>query len=153
MGSWSSQGQTFRISGPSNIGEDGPSQGSSAPGAGRSGQCQTSADCASRVPYCSELGYCHGGTLPFDEAQLEIEDSQKNAAPDQRPIGYVNNNPRKNSPVFAQNGSGGGNNNNRGNDNNGGNQRKGASQGRNKASSTVSTSSGGGGCPGSLQEC
>ena len=58
-------------------------------------QCRTSADCASRVPYCSKLGYCHGGTLPFDEAQLEIEDSQKNAAPDQRPIGYVNNNPRQ----------------------------------------------------------
>jgi len=87
-------------------GEDGPSQGSSAPGGGRSGQCKTSADCASRVPYCSELGYCHGGTLPFDEAQLEIEDSQKNAAPDKRPIGYVNNNPRKNSPVFSQQGSG-----------------------------------------------
>jgi len=53
-------------------GEDGPSQGSSAPGAGRAGQCVTSADCASRVPYCSKLGYCHGGRLPFDEAQLEI---------------------------------------------------------------------------------
>ena len=29
-------------------GEDGPSQGESAPGGGRSGQCVTSADCASR---------------------------------------------------------------------------------------------------------
>ena len=27
---------------------------------------------AVRVPYCSKLGYCHGGRLPFDEAQLEI---------------------------------------------------------------------------------
>ena len=53
-------------------GEEGPSQGANAPGAGRSGQCVTSADCASRVPYCSKLGYCHGGRLPFDEAQLEI---------------------------------------------------------------------------------
>ena len=53
-------------------GEEGPSQGASAPGAGRAGQCKTSADCASRVPYCSKLGYCHGGRLPFDEAQLEI---------------------------------------------------------------------------------
>ena len=53
-------------------GEDGPSQGANAEGAGRSGQCVTSADCASRVPYCSKLGYCHGGRLPFDEAQLEI---------------------------------------------------------------------------------
>ena len=53
-------------------GEDGPSQGANAPGAGRAGQCKTSADCASRVPYCSKLGYCHGGRLPFDEAQLEI---------------------------------------------------------------------------------
>ena len=53
-------------------GEDGPSQGANAPGKGRAGQCKTSADCASRVPYCSKLGYCHGGRLPFDEAQLEI---------------------------------------------------------------------------------
>ena len=53
-------------------GEEGPSQGSSAPGGGRAGQCVTSADCAPRVPYCSKLGYCHGGRLPFDEAQLEI---------------------------------------------------------------------------------
>ena len=36
-------------------GEDGPSQGASAPGGGRAGQCKTSADCASRVPYCSKL--------------------------------------------------------------------------------------------------
>ena len=32
----------------------------------------TSADCAPRVPYCSKLGFCHGGTLPFDEEQLDI---------------------------------------------------------------------------------
>ena len=37
------------------------SQGSSAPGGGIAGQCVTSADCASRVPYCSKLGFCHGG--------------------------------------------------------------------------------------------
>merc|ERR1711997_352000 len=76
-------------------GEEGPSQGASAPGAGRAGQCKTSADCASRVPYCSKLGYCHGGRLPFDEAQLEItgdEDAQ----------GFINNNPLKNSPVSRQ---------------------------------------------------
>jgi hypothetical protein len=34
----------------------------------------TSADCAPRVPYCSVLGYCHGGTLPFFEDQLDIAD-------------------------------------------------------------------------------
>ena len=82
-------------------GEDGPSQGSNAPGGGRSGQCKTSADCASRVPYCSDLGYCHGGTLPFDEAQLEIDSSVPALNPEDRPIGYINNNVRKNSPVFA----------------------------------------------------
>jgi len=79
-------------------GEDGPSQGASAPGAGRAGQCKTSADCASRVPYCSKLGYCHGGRLPFDEAQLEItgeEDAQ----------GFINNNPPKNSPILRKSGS------------------------------------------------
>ena len=81
-------------------GEDGPSQGAEAPAGGRAGQCRTSADCASRVPYCSDLGYCHGGTLPFDEAQLEIADEDKQAAPEDRPIGFVNNNVRKNSPVF-----------------------------------------------------
>merc|ERR1712002_1306777 len=42
-------------------GEDGPSQGASAPAGGRAGQCKTSADCASRVPYCSKLGFCNGG--------------------------------------------------------------------------------------------
>ena len=42
-------------------GEDGPSQGSAAPAGGRAGQCVTSDDCASRVPYCSKLGFCHGG--------------------------------------------------------------------------------------------
>merc|ERR1711974_183314 len=79
-------------------GEEGPSQGASAPGAGRAGQCKTSADCASRVPYCSKLGYCHGGRLPFDEAQLEItgeEDAQ----------GFINNNPPKNSPILRKAGS------------------------------------------------
>lgn len=45
----------------------------SAPGEGRAGQCVTSKDCAPRVPYCSNLGYCHGGVIPFDEEQLEIE--------------------------------------------------------------------------------
>ena len=53
-------------------GEDGPSHGANAPGEGRAGQCKTRAECAERVPYCSKLGYCHGGRLPFDEAQLEI---------------------------------------------------------------------------------
>merc|ERR1711992_501483 len=79
-------------------GEEGPSQGASAPGAGRAGQCKTSADCASRVPYCSKLGYCHGGRLPFDEAQLEItgeEDAQ----------GFIDNNPPKNSPILRKAGS------------------------------------------------
>ena len=42
-------------------GTEGPSQGSSAPAGGKAGQCVTSADCASRVPYCSKLGFCHGG--------------------------------------------------------------------------------------------
>ena len=82
-------------------GEDGPSQGASAPAGGRAGQCKTSADCASRVPYCSDLGYCHGGTLPFDEAQLEIDESVPSLSPEERPIGYINNNVRKNSPVFS----------------------------------------------------
>ena len=49
------------------------SQGSSAPDGGRAGQCKTSADCGSRVPYCSQLGFCHGGTLPFFEEQLDIK--------------------------------------------------------------------------------
>ena len=93
-------------------GEDGPSQGSSAPGGGRAGQCKTSADCASRTPYCSNLGFCHGGNLPFDEAQLEIDPSVPELSPDERPIGYINNNVRKNSPVFA-NGNGNGNNGNK----------------------------------------
>lgn len=81
-------------------GEDGPSQGAGAPGAGRSGQCVTSADCASRVPYCSKLGFCHGGRLPFDEEQLEIEDGVFASPPQDQPQGYINNNPRKNSPIF-----------------------------------------------------
>merc|ERR1712110_925515 len=85
-------------------GEEGPSQGASAPGAGRAGQCKTSADCASRVPYCSKLGYCHGGRLPFDEAQLEItgeEDAQ----------GFINNNPPKNSPINQKSSQNSSNNN------------------------------------------
>jgi len=87
-------------------GEDGPSQGASAPGGGRAGQCKTSADCASRVPYCSKLGYCHGGRLPFDEEQIEITGA-KDAQ------GFINNNPARNSPALAaakspsSNGSGG----------------------------------------------
>merc|ERR1711963_105554 len=79
-------------------GEDGPSQGANAPGAGRSGQCVTSADCASRVPYCSKLGYCHGGRLPFDEAQLEITG-------DEEAQGFINNNPAKNSPTSSSSSS------------------------------------------------
>merc|ERR1711899_399227 len=79
-------------------GEDGPSQGASAPGAGRAGQCKTSADCASRVPYCSKLGFCHGGRLPFDEAQLEI-------VGDEEAQGFINNNPPKNSPILKKSGS------------------------------------------------
>merc|ERR1712037_322759 len=92
-------------------GSDGPSQGAAAPGKGRSGQCKTSADCASRVPYCSELGFCHGGRLPFDEAQLEIPDEDKtNPFPDQ-PQGFINNNPPKNNPIISggkKEGGGGG---------------------------------------------
>ena len=42
-------------------GTEGPSQGEAAPAGGKAGQCVTSADCASRVPYCSKLGFCHGG--------------------------------------------------------------------------------------------
>ncbi len=48
-----------------------------------------------RVPYCSVLGFCHGGRLPFDEEQLEIPETE-----DLEGQGYVNNNPPKNSPVF-----------------------------------------------------
>merc|ERR1712156_422793 len=79
-------------------GEDGPSQGASAPAGGRAGQCKTSADCASRVPYCSKLGFCHGGRLPFDEAQLEI-------VGDEEAQGFINNNPPKNSPILKKSGS------------------------------------------------
>ncbi|TRY78321.1 hypothetical protein TCAL_14379 [Tigriopus californicus] len=86
-------------------GQDGPSQGQTAPGQGRSGQCVTSADCASRVPYCSKLGFCHGGRLPFDEVQLEIEDQVFQSPPNDQPQGYINNNPRKNSPIFKNNAS------------------------------------------------
>merc|ERR1719219_3260563 len=85
-------------------GDEGPSQGANAPGAGRSGQCVTSADCASRVPYCSKLGYCHGGRLPFDEEQLEI-------VGDEEAQGFINNNPPKNSPISQSKSSSGGSNN------------------------------------------
>jgi len=78
-------------------GADGPSQGAAAPGGGRAGQCVTSADCGSRVPYCSKLGYCHGGRLPFDEAQLEVPQEDKTG--DNQPQGFINNNPRKNNPA------------------------------------------------------
>lgn len=84
-------------------GEDGPSQGSSAPGAGVAGQCVTSADCASRVPYCSKLGFCHGGRLPFDEVQLEIPDRDKTDPFPKQPQGYINNNPPKNNPIISEN--------------------------------------------------
>merc|ERR1712110_1257760 len=102
-------------------GEEGPSQGASAPGAGRAGQCKTSADCASRVPYCSKLGFCHGGRLPFDEAQLEI-------VGDEEAQGFINNNPRKNSPIHKKSGSS--NNGGAAPRRNGGNGRKNAGNGR-----------------------
>merc|ERR1719429_1060915 len=89
-------------------GEDGPSQGANAPGAGRAGQCKTSADCASRVPYCSKLGFCHGGRLPFDEAQLEIPDEDKTNPFPEQPQGFVNNNPPKNNPIISGKNEGGG---------------------------------------------
>lgn len=82
-------------------GKDGPSQGASAPGEGKAGQCVTSADCASRVPYCSKLGFCHGGRLPFDPEQLEIPDEDKTADFPQQPQGLVNNDPRQNNPLVA----------------------------------------------------
>lgn len=92
----------------------------------RSGQCVTSADCASRVPYCSKLGFCHGGRLPFDEEQLEIPDEVFAQEPSERPQGwegiwkekdcwhylfmlllipprYINNDVQKNSPLFLNN--------------------------------------------------
>ena len=84
-------------------GEDGPSQGANAPGQGRSGQCVTSADCASRVPYCSKLGFCHGGRLPFDEEQLEIDPEVFETPVEDQPQGYINNNPAKNSPIVRNN--------------------------------------------------
>merc|ERR1712106_548275 len=82
-------------------GQDGPSQGASAPGGGVAGQCVTSADCASRVPYCSKLGFCHGGRLPFAEAQLEIPDEDKTNPFPQQPQGFINNNPPKNNPIIS----------------------------------------------------
>uniref|UniRef100_A0A0K2SZT8 Uncharacterized protein n=1 Tax=Lepeophtheirus salmonis TaxID=72036 RepID=A0A0K2SZT8_LEPSM len=76
-------------------GDQGPSQGSSAVSGGKNGQCNTSEDCAPRTPYCSKLGFCHGGRLPFDEEQLEI-------VGDKDSFGYINNDPQANSPIFAQ---------------------------------------------------
>ena len=81
----------------------------------QAGQCVTSKDCASRVPYCSKLGFCHGGRwvensysagsvtildcrLPFDEAQLEIPDNDKTDPFEKQPQGFINNNPAKNNP-------------------------------------------------------
>merc|ERR1712106_60037 len=87
-------------------GQEGPSQGASAPSGGKAGQCTTSADCGSRVPYCSKLGFCHGGRLPFDEAQLEIPDGDKTNPFPEQPQGFINNNPPKNSPLI--NGKSGG---------------------------------------------
>merc|ERR1712130_1038097 len=89
-------------------GSDGPSQGASAPSGGKAGQCKTSADCASRVPYCSELGFCHGGRLPFDEAQLEIPDEDKTNPFPEQPQGFINNNPPKNNPIISGKKEGGG---------------------------------------------
>merc|ERR1712110_379215 len=105
-------------------GEDGPSQGANAPAGGRAGQCKTSADCASRVPYCSKLGFCHGGRLPFDEAQLEI-------VGDEEAQGFINNNPRKNSPIHKKSGSS--NNGGAAPRRNGGNGRTNAGNGRKNA--------------------
>jgi len=133
-------------------GEDGPSQGANAPGKGRAGQCKTSADCASRVPYCSKLGYCHGGRLPFDEAQLEItgeEDAQ----------GFINNNPAKNSPQSSSSSSNSGGRSNkpgsRRNSNRG--SSSGSSRSRQQGAAGGSKSSRGNGssaCPGgNIEAC
>jgi len=133
-------------------GEDGPSQGANAPGKGRAGQCKTSADCASRVPYCSKLGYCHGGRLPFDEAQLEItgeEDAQ----------GFINNNPAKNSPQSSSSSSNSGGRSNkpgsRRNSNRG--SSSGSSRSRQQGAAGGSNSSRGNGssaCPGgNIEAC
>merc|ERR1719210_292987 len=148
-------------------GEDGPSQGASAPAGGRAGQCKTSADCASRVPYCSKLGFCHGGRLPFDEAQLEIVGGEEAQ-------GFINNNPPKNSPILKKSGSsnngGAASRRNGGNGqkktgnarkNSGNNRRKNQSQGRKqsnqqkrKPSSRKSSTSGTKACPGgSVDAC
>merc|ERR1712130_387519 len=115
-------------------GQDGPSQGASAPSGGKAGQCVTSADCASRVPYCSKLGFCHGGRLPFDEAQLEI-------VGDEEAQGFINNNPPKNSPILkkskSSNNGGAASRKNGGNARkNGGNERKNAGNGKRNAGST-----------------
>lgn len=87
-------------------GEEGPSQGAAAPAGGVAGQCVTSADCASRVPYCSKLGFCHGGRLPFDPEQLEIPEEDFAAEFPSKPQGLVNNNPWKNNPIISEAGGG-----------------------------------------------
>merc|ERR1719422_868433 len=121
-------------------GQEGPSQGASAPAGGRAGQCKTSADCASTVPYCSKLGFCHGGRLPFDEAQLEI-------VGDEEAQGFINNNPPKNSPILKKSGSS--NNGGAASRRNGGN-----GQQKRKSSSRKSSTSGTKACPGgSVDAC
>jgi len=126
----------------SQYGSDGPSQGASAPGGGVAGQCVTSADCASRVPYCSKLGFCHGGRLPFDEAQLEIDEADKEEKDDQ-PQGFINNNPRKNNPILRKSaGSKSGNSNRSNTKNKNGNKRPSSNSNR-KPSSNSNRRSGG----------
>jgi len=120
----------------SQYGSDGPSQGASAPGGGVAGQCVTSADCASRVPYCSKLGFCHGGRLPFDEAQLEIDEADKEEKDDQ-PQGFINNNPRKNNPILRKSGGSKSENSNRSNTKNkNGNKRPSSSSNRKSSSNS-----------------
>ncbi|QQP51924.1 Uncharacterized protein FKW44_013420 [Caligus rogercresseyi] len=72
--------------------------GEEGPTGGRNGQCLSSADCAPRTPYCSKLGFCHGGRLPFDEEQLEVVGERDT-------FGYINNDPANNSPIFTNDGS------------------------------------------------
>ena len=55
------------------------------------------------MPYCSKLGFCHGGRLPFDEEQLEIDPEVFDAPADNQPQGYINNDPARNSPIFRNN--------------------------------------------------
>merc|ERR1712210_315296 len=60
----------------------------------RGGSCETTDDCVA-PNVCSKRGYCHGGRLPFDEAQLEINS-------DEEAQGFINNNPPKNSPILKK---------------------------------------------------